>query len=161
MDADEHGTLGAEACEGVHAVRTARRAVPHGECARESTAHRAVAHGEREAMERGCRPGMEMEPPRWTVRAGAIAALRRRADLVEDELDGEAILSDVRTGGIHRLNETALIVWRWCDGRTTTLQIACGLTRQYDVGLEIALDHVEQLLVLFAEAGLVEVEASS
>lgn len=112
-------------------------------------------------MESGCRPGMEMEPPRWTVRAGAIAAPRRRADLVEDELDGEAILSDVRTGGIHRLNETALIVWRWCDGRTTTLQIARGLTRQYDVGLEIALDHVEQLLVLFAEAGLVEVEASS
>jgi len=114
-------------------------------------------------MERGCGMGMEteMEPPRWTARAAAIAAPRRRADLVEDELDGEAILSDVRTGGIHRLNETALIVWRWCDGRTTTLQIARGLTRQYDVGLEIALDHVEQLLVLFAEAGLVEVEASS
>ncbi len=150
MDADEHGGLGAETRKGGHAVRTAHGAMPHVEC---------------KAAGYGCGPGMgmetEIEPPSWTVRAGAIAAPRRRADLVEDELDGEAILSDVRTGGIHRLNETALIVWRWCDGRTTTLQIARGLTRQYDVSLEIALDHVEQLLVLFAEAGLVEVEASS
>ncbi len=95
------------------------------------------------------------------MRATAILAPCRRADLVEDDLDGEAILSDPRTGGIHRLNETALAVWRRCDGRTATTQIARHLTRRYDVGFEVALDHVEQLLVLFAETGLVEVDASS
>jgi len=56
------------------------------------------------------------------------------------------------------MNQTALAVWRSCDGSKTTRQIARRLTEQYEVTRERALDHVEQLLVLFAEGQLLDSE---
>ncbi|MHC4063162.1 MAG: PqqD family protein [Planctomycetota bacterium] len=90
----------------------------------------------------------------WTTRQAAIVAPPRRPDVVEEEMDGEAVLFDPRSGATYRLNQTALATWRRCDGRTTTRRIAGEMTATYDVDFETALDDVEQLVLLFAESQL-------
>lgn len=90
----------------------------------------------------------------WTSCEAQITAPARRADLSESELDGEGLLYDEATGQTHRLNQTALAVWRLCDGQRTTRDIAEVLTDAYEVEFDRALDHVEQILVRLAEAGL-------
>jgi hypothetical protein len=96
-----------------------------------------------------------MRTTHWTTRNSYVAP-PRRTDLIEEELDGELMLFDPRSDNTYRLNETALSVWRWCDGRATTRRIARRQTRSYDVDFETALDHVEQLVMLFVESGLLD-----
>jgi hypothetical protein len=93
----------------------------------------------------------------WTSRSAAWTAPPRRRDLLENELDGQLILVDPIDGRTHRLNPTALDVWRQCDGGTTTRQIADRQVRRYDVDPDDALDHVEQLVVKLAESNLLEI----
>lgn len=83
----------------------------------------------------------------------------RRENVVENELDGEAILFNPANGATHRLNETALAVWRQCDGRRSTRQMAEFLIDAYEVDPDIALQDVEQLVVVFAEADLLEISS--
>ena len=90
----------------------------------------------------------------WTSRAAEIVAPRARDDVVVEELDGELVFGDPRSGMTYHLNETAYAVWRRCDGRTTTREIATALTNDYEVEFDQALDDTEQLLVFFGEAGL-------
>jgi PqqD family protein of HPr-rel-A system len=90
----------------------------------------------------------------WTSREASILAPIHCPEVVEDELDGQAILYDRKSGDTHRLNETALAVWRRCDGRTTIRSIARHLSNDYDVAADTALDDVEQLILLLAEARL-------
>ena len=95
-----------------------------------------------------------LQAPEWTRLDASITAPAFRCDLQEDYLQDECLLYDLRTGVMHRMNETALFVRRYCDGRTTTSQIAELMTQRYEVRYELALDHIEQLLVAFARAGL-------
>jgi PqqD family protein of HPr-rel-A system len=95
--------------------------------------------------------------PYWTNRRASILAPAGRQDVVQETLDGEAVLFDRRTGDMHRLNKTALAVWNRCDGYTTMRRIADQLAEQFEVEFDVALDDVEQLVTLLAEAGLLNV----
>jgi hypothetical protein len=101
-----------------------------------------------------------MRTRNWTTDA-TILAPPRRADVVEEELDGEVLLFDPRGGNTYRLNQTALAVWRRCDGRTTTEEIAEQFTQAYEVEFETAHDDVEQLVAFFGQAGLLELAGES
>lgn len=92
----------------------------------------------------------------WTTEPTLVLP-PRRDDVVVEELDGEAVLFDPRSGNTYRLNETALAVWRSCDGRATTRDIALHLAAAYAVEFEVALDQVEQVAALFAQALLLDV----
>ncbi len=92
---------------------------------------------------------------------GELTVPPRRKDLHEHQLDGEAVLFDSNTQAIHLLNRTALEVWRRCNGRVTIRQIATELIQTYQVSFEIALDHAEQLLTLFASDGLLTEDVTS
>ena len=95
--------------------------------------------------------------PHWTSREAPFVPPRRREDIIEDELDGEAILHDPRSGDTFRFNETSLDVWQSCDGSLSTRQIALQLVDRYDeVDLDSALDHVEQLIVVLCQSGLLD-----
>ena len=85
----------------------------------------------------------------------------RRDHLHVEELDGKAVLFDPKTHNMYLLNQTALAVFRRCDGRTTTRQLAESLTKTYRVAFEAALDHVEQLVALFAASQLLDLGADS
>ena len=93
---------------------------------------------------------------RWTESRAAIRVPRGRSDVAVEEIDGEGLLLDLRCGSVHRLNETALFVWRRCDGCRTTRQIADEMTGHYDTESSFALECVEQLLVRLAALQLLE-----
>lgn len=97
-----------------------------------------------------------LHEPSWTARKSRIVPPPRRTDMIEEELDHQAVLVHPRTSHMHRLNETALIVWRACDGEATTKQIAERLTDVYDVDFDGALDSVDQLMAMFAQLQLFE-----
>lgn len=94
---------------------------------------------------------------RWTDQLGEFAPPRRR-DLIEHELDGEVMLCDPRNGYTYRMNATTLQVWRLCDGLSTTTQITARQAELYDVEFDTAQDHVEQLVVRFAESDILDAE---
>jgi hypothetical protein len=70
----------------------------------------------------------------------------RRTDMTVHELDGEALIYDPATADTHRLNATALFIWRLCDGRRDARVIAERVVGAYDVDVEAALQHVEHTL---------------
>ena len=85
----------------------------------------------------------------------------RRTDMTVYELDGEALVYDAATADTHRLNETALFIWRQCDGRRDVPQIAQHLADVYHVSLESAIEHVARMLSEFTERQLVLTNANT
>jgi hypothetical protein len=96
-----------------------------------------------------------LETSHWAALAPLVLPPRRR-DLEQQQLEEEAILFDPATGNSYMLNETALDVWRHCDGRATSYQVAQRHSEACDIDFATVLDHVEQVVALFAENGLFE-----
>lgn len=97
-----------------------------------------------------------MECCGWITRDRAIIVPRTRNDVSGESVDRDMILTDLRDGHIHHLNETAALVWRLCSGRLATRDIARELTETYDITWDDALDQVDQLVVKFGESDLLE-----
>lgn len=96
-------------------------------------------------------------PTRWTDGVAPIVPASRfdvRVEVVGDE----AVVYDGKSTNTFHFNPPALSVWRQCDGKTTTEEMAQRQTACFDVDEKTALDHVEQLVAKFAEAGLLEPE---
>lgn len=79
----------------------------------------------------------------------------RRTDMRVHELDGEALVYDPVSADTHRLNQTALFIWRQCDGRKDIRRIAKRLTTDYDVSFAVALAHVQRVLKDFQDRSLI------
>ncbi|MCG8408368.1 MAG: HPr-rel-A system PqqD family peptide chaperone [Phycisphaerales bacterium] len=99
---------------------------------------------------------MQFECPHWTSRDSDFIPPRRRRDIIENELDGEATLFDPHNGNTYQLNQTSYVIWRQCDGRTTMREIAKCVTASFKVDVDTASDHVEQLVARLAESRLLE-----
>ena len=99
----------------------------------------------------------KMHEEHWTARDMFVPP-PRRIDLSVEILDGEALLYDPVTGQTHRLGQGPLKVWQQCDGNRTTKALAQRQTEIFDIDFETALDHVEQLVALFAETGLLNLK---
>ena len=84
----------------------------------------------------------------------------RRGDLTVHELDGEALIYDASSADTHRLNSTALFIWRLCDGRYDPEQIAQKVADVYEVSLDDARRHVLSMIEAFARRQLVVPPAS-
>jgi len=61
----------------------------------------------------------------------ALVKPKRRADLAVVQIDGEAVIYDERSGHIHRLNQTATLVFECCDGRSTIPDVAADFAAVY------------------------------
>ncbi len=90
-----------------------------------------------------------------TVWGGDDLCPLRRTDLTVHELDGEVLVYDPATADTHRLNETALFIWRACDGRRNATRMAARLLQAYDVRPDSALEHVNRMFLQFKERQLV------
>ncbi len=102
-----------------------------------------------------------LQKPRWPLREATIVIPRRRRNIVEEQLDNEAVLINPCNGHVYRLNETAVCVWRSCDGQATMRRIVEQMIAGYDVDSEDALDYVYQLVALFAESDLLELDSGA
>ena len=78
----------------------------------------------------------------------------RRADVTVNELDGEALVYDPATANTHRLNGTALFIWRACDGRQDAQEIARRLTDVYEVSGGAAMEHSTRMITELEKAQL-------
>lgn len=85
----------------------------------------------------------------------------RRSELRDYEIEGEAVVFDTTTHGMYLLNQTALAVFRRCDGRATMRQVAESLSETYNVSLGNALDHVKHLVAMFSHSRLLDPEGGS
>ena len=83
--------------------------------------------------------------------------LLQRTGLTVHVLDGEALIFDPISADTHRLNETALFIWRQCDGATSAQQIARCVSDVYDVAPQAALKHAENTLADLARLGVLSV----
>src|SRR5437870_6843105 len=64
--------------------------------------------------------------------AGAIPPCARREGLVVRELPNEVLIYDRDRDKAHCLNQTAALVWKYCDGKTTVPTIARQLERDLE-----------------------------
>ncbi len=71
----------------------------------------------------------------------------RKKDLVIRELDDETLVYDTERDEAHCLNQTAALVWKQCDGKTTVSQAAQSLQSKLEVpvGADIIWLAVKQL----------------
>ncbi|UCG15568.1 MAG: HPr-rel-A system PqqD family peptide chaperone [Phycisphaerales bacterium] len=91
------------------------------------------------------------QPP--PVPAGERTPTRSK-NLIVHELDDEALIYDPETGDTHRLNQTALFIWRRCDGLTDPAQIGEALAETYDVSAADAMNQVRRMIAEFDQLGL-------
>jgi hypothetical protein len=94
--------------------------------------------------------GMMTPVTRNGLESDNVVLPHRRTGIREYVCDGETVLFDPVTWRTCVLNATAYDIWQRCDGRSTMRQIAKRQAREYEVGFDTALDHVEQVAALFA-----------
>jgi hypothetical protein len=83
------------------------------------------------------------------------APVARQDGLLVEEVEDELVVYDQRRDSAHRLNRTAAIVWRHCDGKHDTAQLLQVL--EAEVGKDLAdEDLVEISLDMLADKGLLE-----
>ncbi len=95
----------------------------------------------------------------WTSVDADFILPAHRADVAEHVIDGEAVLADPASGAAHRLNTTALSIWRQCDGQRTVHDIAGCHVETFDVEFDAALAHIEETVTLLSEAGVLVLTA--
>jgi hypothetical protein len=76
-------------------------------------------------------------------RAGSMPRARREG-LVLGNLPGEVLVYDCERDKAHCLNQTAALVWNYCDGKTTVSTMARRLERDLDT------DEVDEKIVWYA-----------
>jgi PqqD family protein of HPr-rel-A system len=69
-----------------------------------------------------------------------------RSDLVVHESGDEAVVYDPLTAATHRLNSTALEIWKQCDGSHRAADIAARLTDLFEVSMVESQKHVDRMI---------------
>lgn len=80
----------------------------------------------------------------------------RKRDLLVQDLAGETLIYDLKTHQAHCMNETAEMVWRHCDGRTTMAEMCGVLEDRYRS--PAAEETILYVLAKFDKANLLEKE---
>jgi PqqD family protein of HPr-rel-A system len=79
---------------------------------------------------------------------------RVREDLTVVELDGEAVIYDDRNGDLHRLNQTATLVFSLLDGSATVEELARDISKAYGMEDEEVIAQVRELATQLAASHL-------
>jgi hypothetical protein len=81
---------------------------------------------------------------------------KTRSDLTLVEIDGEALVYDPRTEGIHHLNPMASIVYQLTDGKATVSETACGIAEAFGARVEDVERDVKSAVREFRNLQLLE-----
>jgi hypothetical protein len=90
--------------------------------------------------------------PKLLLEVAHVLPLRRDKGLLTEELPGETIVYDTTNHQVHCLNPTATLVWRHCNGRTSTAKMAEILRKELNVPADETL--VRMTLERLTEANL-------
>lgn len=88
-----------------------------------------------------------------------LSAKARRDGLVTRELENETLIYDLTRNKAHCLNETAALIWKNCDGRTTVPEMSEFLGKELKVSVDeklvwLALDKLGKAHLLEARISL-------
>lgn len=83
------------------------------------------------------------------MRSAALLPRSRTDNLVIRELDDETLVYDTDRDEAHCLNQTAALVWKHCDGKTSAAQAAQSLQSYLEVAVDadliwLAVKHLER-----------------
>jgi len=84
---------------------------------------------------------------------GSIKPKARNEEIVIQELKNEMLVYDLENDKAHHLNETVAFVWKICDGKTSTKEIASQLSSKFKTEIEedfvmLAFDELEKANLL-------------
>jgi hypothetical protein len=68
-----------------------------------------------------------------------MTPLARQDDLMVEELADETVVYDVQRDKVHRLNRTAALIWRQCDGHTTVAAMVPRLEKALNLPVDEAV----------------------
>jgi len=71
------------------------------------------------------------------MKSAAVLPRARTAGLIINELDDETLIYDLERHEAHCLNQTAALVWRRCDGRTTVEKMTDVIQKQLDTSVDV------------------------
>ena len=75
-----------------------------------------------------------------------IRIYARCPDVIEREVDGEAVLLDLKTGIYYSLNEVGSEVWKLIDGKRSVREVAQWVVENYEIDRLTAEKDVKELL---------------
>jgi hypothetical protein len=83
------------------------------------------------------------------MRSADLLPCSRTEHLLIRELDDETLVYDTERSEAHCLNQTAALVWKQCDGKTTAAQAAQSLQSYLEVAVDpdliwLAVKHLER-----------------
>ncbi len=73
----------------------------------------------------------------------------KRENLIVHEMDDEILLYDPQIDRTHRLNPTAAMIWRLCDGSKTPEEMARSLMEHYEVEFDAAIKDTQSVVQQF------------
>jgi hypothetical protein len=62
-------------------------------------------------------------------------------------IEGEAVILNPEAGVLHRLNRTASLIWKYCDGRSAVGDIVARVGSAYEVDLRTCQKDVSEILL--------------
>ncbi|HVS81067.1 MAG TPA: PqqD family protein [Pyrinomonadaceae bacterium] len=71
------------------------------------------------------------------MKSAAALPRARKDGLVSKELHGETLVYDLERDEAHCLNQTAALVWKRCDGKTTVAKMAALLQQQLGASVDV------------------------
>ena len=83
---------------------------------------------------------------------------KRNSRFIDRNIDGEAIILDLKTGVYYSLNEVGTAVWEKLKDCATTSELEADITAGYDIPVETAQSDIEELLNDLAAEGLISKE---
>lgn len=81
---------------------------------------------------------------------------RRSGGLVSLELDGEVLLLDPRTDGLHHLDRLGTIIWKVLDGEATVDELVDDLADAFATPVDTVRTDLSSLLTTLAAVGLLD-----
>jgi Coenzyme PQQ synthesis protein D (PqqD) len=86
-------------------------------------------------------------------RKDQLAPKARKNELIVKELASEVLVYDEKNQKAHCLNQTAALVWKFCDGRTTVPKMARLLEKEMSVAVPeqavwLAIEQLEETSLL-------------
>ena len=84
--------------------------------------------------------------------------VKRREDLIAQEMDGEMVMLDMASGNYFGLDSVASAIWQRIEQPVALKTLCQDLEAQYDVSHERCYEDVSSFLSELAEKGLVDVQ---
>jgi hypothetical protein len=88
---------------------------------------------------------------------GRVSRLRRVEGIAWREIEGEAVLVNVRSDEVMHLNPAASFLWSSLDGQASLEEIALSMTDSFEVELDTALTDTIAFAASLVEQGAAEV----